>query len=639
MLPLLFFQTCRVEINTVPFAYISSSIESTYADGRGIAFITISDGDTLRVEAVGYRKSEFPITCRRYRYAVDLEEESIHLPPVEITERYREVFSSFSVQMGEGKILTGAMPMGKIEEALWDLPFISFEGKDYQGSVPAVRGLSGYRTAVYLGGMRVFTDREIGGSMYFCPPGLIRSADVIYSGASALLGSGAVGGAVVYGIHEPGEPSEISASYNHSASTYSIYGAAGGSRFYAAAGFSGAGDYNFPDTAYAGRIYALSSMTTQWASYRKMGGMLSTEVAGGLMSILYCGVRDLKRALLSTTRREYPADDEFFIMYSRDGFFAGYQGYRWITSRIKADTSRAHYRGHGISLRYNRGKWILDLQGRFAVNSDVYVNGQWAYRELDDAGYVIPAITYVSERDGFKVALRNALYIRDGGAKYVPSVYVSRSLRDFTLSFSGSYRFPELVETDSYSPRTLGFLVGNPSLRPEKSLEMDAVWRRGNATLSAFALYLMDLIDEVRLDSLSPSGDTIYTFSNVGNLFLYGLTAMAKGNVKSVGWKVTLSAIPSISVYGVGEVMHPVGAAILYASVEGVLYRRAIRTLHVDRPGYVMLNAGLRGTWRRLVYDLRFFNINNAVAYRSTDPLSVPLPSRSIMVSVSLLGF
>ena len=564
---------------------------------------------------------------------IDAEEAVYILEPVEVVGD--SSVRKFSSSVSEQEIIESAFSSGKVEDALSGIPFVSFEGKDMQGSVPAVRGLSGYRTVVFMDGFKIFTDREIGGSLYFCPPGMVKGVDVVYSGVSSIAGSGFMGGAVIYRMKGYGSPSEISLSYGSSSSSGSFYGALSSDRYYVSVGTSAGGILRIPDTSHAGRFYSPGIIEFERASFRKYGGIFSMPLRGGEFRGIYCGVRDLKRAVFSRKFREYPLDDQVFLTYSRRDFYGGVHLYRWVSRKIYGDTTEARYSGKSFTIRKDFGNMAFYMEGRLNVNSRIYRNGEFIYDEIRNGWYVIPSVYYSQFREGYGYSIGISAYTDGHALKWAPSFsgYIFRSFMSISTDFS--YRFPELVETRSYTPRTRGFIVGNPELKPEKSMSLNMIFDRESFRVVAFYQVILDFIDMVRLDTLAWNGDSIFTYVNGGPLNLYGLSLSVRGVRGSFRYGMDFSIIPLFSVFSTSRLEWKFSGLTLHVDVESVLYRKALRTVDVNRHGYIMLHVGARGLVRENYHlSILLYNLNNVVAYRSSDPSAVPLPARGIRVVV-----
>jgi outer membrane receptor protein involved in Fe transport len=79
---------------------------------------------------------------------------------------------------------------------LTTIPGIHFIGKGGFSVTPSIRGLARRRVLIIVDGARLTSDRRVGVSASFIPPSLIRRIEVVRSSSSVLYGSDAIGGVV-----------------------------------------------------------------------------------------------------------------------------------------------------------------------------------------------------------------------------------------------------------------------------------------------------------------------------------------------------------------------------------------------------------------------------------------------------------
>ena len=83
-----------------------------------------------------------------------------------------------------------------VVESLSDTPGVHFIGKGGYAVTPSIRGLARRRVLVLVDGARVTSDRRVGSSASVVPPELAKRIEVVRSAASVLYGSDAIGGVV-----------------------------------------------------------------------------------------------------------------------------------------------------------------------------------------------------------------------------------------------------------------------------------------------------------------------------------------------------------------------------------------------------------------------------------------------------------
>ena len=145
-----------------------------------------------------------------------------------------------------------------IVETLSDTPGVSFIGSGGLSVTPTIRGLARRRVLVLVDGHRVTSDRRAGTSPSFVPPELAGRIEVVRSGSSVLYGSDAIGGVINIltrtggNIEKPqSERNSINLNYssaNNRFNTGITYGLTPGKwNIYSGFQFSRAGDYKSPD--------------------------------------------------------------------------------------------------------------------------------------------------------------------------------------------------------------------------------------------------------------------------------------------------------------------------------------------------------------------------------------------------------
>lgn len=83
-----------------------------------------------------------------------------------------------------------------VAATLTTIPGIHFIGKGGFSITPSIRGLARRRVLILVDGARLTSDRRVGVSASFIPPDLIRRIEVVRSSSSVLYGSDAIGGVV-----------------------------------------------------------------------------------------------------------------------------------------------------------------------------------------------------------------------------------------------------------------------------------------------------------------------------------------------------------------------------------------------------------------------------------------------------------
>jgi outer membrane receptor protein involved in Fe transport len=172
---------------------------------------------------------------------------------------------AIDVPMAEHSISTSEIRERMSEnvvETIADTTGVSFIGSGGLHVTPTIRGLARRRVLILVDGHRVTSDRRAGTSPAFIQPELAGSVEVVRTGASVLYGSDAIGGVINILTRTEGkitrpayERNSVNLIYNSSnnrVGTGITYGLSPGKwNIYAGFQYSNAGDYESPeDTVY-----------------------------------------------------------------------------------------------------------------------------------------------------------------------------------------------------------------------------------------------------------------------------------------------------------------------------------------------------------------------------------------------------
>ncbi len=365
----------------------------------------------------------------------------------------------------------------------------------------------------------------------------------------------------------------------------------------------------------------------------------------------YFRIFDLYRAIFGNSIRLYPKDEQIYFITSSENLTIGFHYYNFISRTIKSDTSDAIYNGYDLGFNYSYKFLIFDYFGRINVNSKIYKNSQFQYDELKNAGYNNFGITAFNSNQfnnlTLSYALRLGFYNQENNFNFSPSGHIG-AIYNFNIFYirpnvQFAYRFPELVETKSYVLRTRGFIIGNEKLNPEKALNSEIAFGISKNSLKietyGFHSAIWDFIEMIKEDTLTTNGDTIFTYKNlegISNIFGLGFStifslnnltftinyAFMEGKGELNGKKIELSDIPPSRIFS--QIDYKLNRIIF--SFNGI-YSFA----KLERPSYLMLNSLISFLIKEnMKFSVITTNLNNVVAYRSLDPLSMPLPSRNI---------
>jgi len=625
---------------TVPNAYVKVGRTSTYADQEGRAILRVGEGDTARIYHIGYRDTSVVLTCSKTRVAVKLEPSQYMFPEVVVEKTVGENVSTRPVRAvrREDILYPSGLTM-RPDDALENVPGVVFVGKDPTASVPAVRGLAFFRTLVVLDFVRLSTEREIGPSLFFAPVGVIKAVEVA-EGGSVPFGSDAMGGTVMYLLKGVGDPDEFSLHLRGNQPNTSVYvGHSPVDSLYVGVATSLSGDYTYPDTVKSNGFWGSGSLKAP-ASNRKFGTILEVRRWGKSLKAALFATRDFYRAY--TGSMYYPNVDHTFLLFGSKYVSAGYHGYTVLARKVQGGKVKDNLRtGRDITLRFQVDRGGLHVGasyfGRVGVTSSIFENSRWLYDEIanatvHDAGLFLFGDHHLGNvllSIGGRVGLYTASNVK--GWRVIPSFHVGARLplRDMVLSanFETSYRFPTLTE------RGAG---GDVGLR----------WMGDRVSFEAltFATAITDYIDLTRDDTLTPEGDSIFYYTNIpGRTVVLGLETILSLNLSRNILRLsytylngksgdrTVSGIPPAVLKMTWEYE---GRFKPYVRGE---YRPAVEdvaVIDVPRPSFFLLNFGVRGKMFGIEVDGGISNVNNAVAYRTLNPKSLPLPGRGIYLNL-----
>ena len=576
------------------------------------------------------------------------------LPEVEVKAKYykkvERTKTSRIISENDAQILISSFD--KVEEGLVKFPTIAFGGKDAHGSVPAIRGFSRYRTIALLDGYRIATDREIGPSMYFSVSDMFSAVEVLEGSGASSFGSGAIGGSVIYYLRGTDSKNEIDLSYGTNGNNYKIFvGYKPIKNLYLAGAFNSSDNYYYPDTSLKEKLWTNSFINSQRSSYKKLNFLSAYKFKNFEFKLGYFRIFDLYRAIFGNSIRLYPKDEQIYFITSSENLTIGFHYYNFISRTIRSDTSDAIYNGYDLGFNYSYKFLIFDYFGRINVNSKIYKNSQFQYDELKNAGYNNFGITAFNSNQfnnlTLSYALRLGFYNQENNFNFSPSGHIG-AIYNFNIFYirpnvQFAYRFPELVETKSYVLRTRGFIIGNEKLNPEKALNSEIAFgiSKNSIKIETYGFHsaIWDFIEMIKEDTLTTNGDTIFTYKNlegISNIFGLGFStifslnnltftinyAFMEGKGELNGKEIELSDIPPSRIFS--QIDYKLNRIIF--SFNGI-YSFA----KLERPSYLMLNSLISFIIKEnMKFSVITTNLNNVVAYRSLDPLSMPLPSRNI---------
>ncbi len=528
---------------------------------------------------------------------------------------------------------------------------------DGADSVPVLRNLGRGRTLILIDGARVTTERRAGPSATFVDPSSLGSVEVVRGPGSVVYGSDAFGGVVNSVTRDP-EPDRMHLAYGAEGSFESadeISGFAAGSAPVGDGAVLLEGHYRD-----AGEYASGGGDEIFNSGYTSFGGAARYVVPAGngrlRFGLSVDRVEDLGKAAIDSQqiRAYYPNEDSDRFTASWLGSAgawdaveasAFYGAYDVVLDRDRAPSAtsnrridRADTRAKDGSARFVAGRELgggrfqagLDVVSRLALESVFsqirYAADGTTIQRTD----FFPAIDDASQLDGGLFATwtkplgeRISLGLGARG-DYVESVNNGGYFGDRSstaTAFSGNaalsfgpfagwtttaqaargFRSPTLSDRYFRGPSGRGFVVGNPDLEEEKSLQFDlgTRWRQGPTAFGLF-VYRYRIDDLIERYSV---GDNFH-FRNRGQATIEGVEAELQLAVTE-GWSVEAGlAVSAGGTDGGAEIddiappngwvtlRYSFGRAFAFGRVATFLEKDDPGPTELGRPGYTLFDLG-----------------------------------------------
>lgn len=582
-----------------------------------------------------------------------------------------------------------------VTEALQDVPGVASLGTGGFTMVPTIRGLARRRVLFLIDGARVESDRRTGPNASFVSPEDIDRVEVLRTPASVLYGSDAIGGVVQIFTRTPearsGFRGRLTAGYGSTNAArrggLTVEGGTPALGFSLSAQDEEAGNYRSPKGEVARSGFAA----------RSLFGKLVHRADKREIQLSFLGARgrDIGKPnrTAATKPTWYPREDQNLVSlrWVEKGVAGGelsalafvnpnfletrtdtLDGYRTKTSFSRTQSTElggqlAYGRKIGGAFRLEGG---LDYFGRAAAGAS---NRDTSYNAGGDAVKVAEERPYTDGRRGDIGVFLSADYsgvpgldilggirydaiameARPGGSGSAETrnsagtgfLAVSYRIRPDVaafVNFSRAYRVPGLSELYYTGISGRGFIVSNPNLRPETSLNVDAglrfVGRRLFAGLYAFRYAIDDMIERYKVSS------TVYTYGNIERGRIHGLEFETEW-FPFTGWKLraglTALAGKSLATGAPLNDVPPFRATLATRawwgrfSVEARLLAQAAKDepgpAEIAIPGYGILD--LKVAWAigpSLDLYLKLANAFNALYLGRPDSEAVDEPGRSL---------
>ncbi len=292
------------------------------------------------------------------------------------------------------------------------------------------------------------------------------------------------------------------------------------------------------------------------------------------------------------------------------------RGYRWTTGldmardmtsgdnvryRTYYDSNNAQVGAQGLRITQSVPDGNFDNYAGFFQN-EWYLNPQWTlstgarythYRYRTDAGPLAPGFNFAEQ------TVDNDAVCGSLGLVYAP-------LTDLHLSFNvaNGYRQPNAQDLFFDGAASVGFVVGNPSLSPEKSISYDLGLRWGPAPFAfsgnLFVSTYKDLIDAIQVPSVPEAqGQPTYQYVNISDARIWGGEVEAEYSfLRDWRARTTMSG-------AMGDITSSKAIQDLYgvtadqANLPGVPPFRGTASLRWTEPASrFWLESGVRYSWR-----------------------------------------
>ncbi len=431
-----------------------------------------------------------------------------------------------------------------LSEALRRLPGVTIRGRGAP-AVPVLRGLASGRTLILLDDIRVVTERRAGPSATFLDPVILGSIEVSRGPGSVAYGSDAFGGVIHARTRDPRRgDSETTLSAVQSFGGENTTSAAATTSFDVFGGAMMAAIHGRS----AGEQESAGGVPTARSSYRDRGLALVYR-HGNVRTVLATSVaRDVGVPVSSSSAVTfYPTESSnrfgFDVDFAQVSVVGGLASHRLETTRVD-QTGRAttDVSARDLSLRVTRAAnhftFGIDNASRFGLRAIDERNGN-RQLSIDDASRIATGV-YATYQQPIGLELLasagarvDAISVRNRGGFFgdrsrddvAPSGHLSLTAGPFrnlttTLQVASGYREPSLSDRYFRGVSGRGFVVGNPELEPERSLQFDGAlrWEAHRATLALFGYHyrISNLVERYR-------AQTDFQFRNRGSATIKGL--------------------------------------------------------------------------------------------------------------------
>ena len=460
-------------------------------------------------------------------------------------------FSPITVASSVVEVQDAATPPGTVTEMIATVPTVSENGQGGLLQTYSIRGMSRQRVMTLVSGMRIMAERRAGVSASFLDPLLISAVDVVRGPSSTYYGSGAIGG-VVQLFPRSFDSWAVEAGYSGQGNE--TFGTAG----WGGRGWSGGLAYRTASDSETPEGETLNSAFTQTS------GTMKKEWGSGRYSYELLGIgslaSDIGKSSTDFPERTtiYPEERHLLLRFAMTAE-SGWGLEAWAhpndleTEVLEENVSfsQVDNEAFDLGLTWQRQKTLkgsksvrfgLDWVGRRNVSAlestfDLVDNEQTIQKTLDDGEEdeigAYGALEWNWGRATL-VAGGRLTYQRqsnsgdpstdDSAASGFAGVVVPLGAGFELVGNVGSgLRFPTLSERYFSGVTGRGEVVGNPSLDPERSvnLETGLRWYGTKLFLSGY-LFRNDIDDYIERIEVEPN---LLTFVNLTSGTIQGIEA------------------------------------------------------------------------------------------------------------------
>jgi hemoglobin/transferrin/lactoferrin receptor protein len=454
-----------------------------------------------------------------------------------------------------------------VARALAGLPGVTELGSGGFSLVPSIRGLARRRVLLMIDGARLSSDRRTGPSASFISPEDIDRIEVLRSPSSVFYGSDAIGGVVNILTPRPIVSGRMQGRVNAKYGTVneekglglSISGGSPSSAFFLSAQGLDAANYHSPGGEIPYSYYAQSSVFGKFIHQTDR-----REIEG---SFLLARGRDIGKPNISSASKPtwYPRENQNLLRlrWQEKNVWGGELSFHFFANpnfletrtdtiaayKTKESFGKTESNDYGVQLSFNKklsrsfrlsaGGDLFGRAGAQAVNRDTFLDAQgnitkvfeerpYAEGARHDLGFFLSGdFSGIKDLDlvaGLRLDFLTSRAKPGGGediSRNNDSALTGFLAASYKLSerfvifanLSRAFRAPDLNERFYSGITGRGFIIANPGLKSEASLNFDTglkfISQRAFIGLYGFYYEIDDMIERYRIE------ETVYTYGNI----------------------------------------------------------------------------------------------------------------------------